>query len=232
MRKTDASEFDAYHQTYDNTVNRAIAFTGLSVDFFTRAKVEYFVELIEALRPPAGRADVIDIGCGVAISHPLLAGRVGRLVGVDVSTACIAKAADQNPGNEYAPFDGFNLPYPEESFDVASAVCVFHHVPVTDRMRLAMDVRRILRTEGLFVIFEHNPLNPLTMHVVNNCEFDQNAILLRRQETEALLREAGFREVSTRFILTIPAAGRMLRAVDRLFARIPAGAQYFTVGRA
>jgi SAM-dependent methyltransferase len=232
MQKAGASEFDAYDQTYDDTVNRAIAFTGLTVDFFTRAKVEYFVELIEALRPPAVRADVIDVGCGVAIAHPLLAGRIGRLVGVDVSTACIAKAVDQNPANEYKPFDGLNLPYPDESFDAASAVCVFHHVPIVDRVRLAMDVRRVLRSGGLFAIFEHNPLNPLTMHVVNNCEFDKNAILLRKQETERLLGEAGFRDISTRFILTIPAAGRILRTVDRLFSRIPLGGQYFAVGRA
>jgi SAM-dependent methyltransferase len=232
MQKAGASEFDAYDQTYNDTVNRAVAFTGLTVDFFTRAKVEYFVELIETLRSPAAQADVVDVGCGIAISHQLLAGRIGRLVGLDVSTTCIAKAADQNPGNEYKPFDGLNLPYPDGSFDAASAVCVFHHVPVADRVRLARDVRRVLRSGGLFAIFEHNPLNPLTMHVVNSCEFDKNAILLPRQETESLLREAGFRDISTRFILTIPAAGRILRKVDRLFSRIPLGAQYFTVGHA
>lgn len=231
-QNTGASEFDAYDQTYDATVNRAIAFSGLTVDFFTRVKVEYFVDLIEALRPPAARADVVDIGCGVAISHPLLAGKVGRLAGVDVSTACVAKAAESNPRNDYKPFDGLNLPYPDESFDAASAVCVFHHVAIADRVKLATDVRRVLRPEGLFAIFEHNPLNPLTMRVVNNCEFDNNAILLRRQEAENLLREAGFRDISTRFILTIPAAGRVLRTVDRVFSRIPFGAQYFTVGRA
>ena len=54
---------------------------------------------------------------------------------------------------------------------------------------------------------------------------------VRKRETETLLGEAGFRNVDTRFILTLPAIGRMLRAVDQFFARIPLGAQYFTVGR-
>jgi SAM-dependent methyltransferase len=124
------------------------------------------------------------------------------------------------------------LPYPGGSFDAASAVCVFHHVPVANRVHLAQDVRRVLRAGGLFAIFEHNPLNPLTMHVVNNCEFDKDAVLLRRRETESLIEKAGFRDVDTRFILTLPAKGRIPRGVDRLFARIPLGAQYFTVGRA
>jgi SAM-dependent methyltransferase len=181
--------------------------------------------------PPAARAEVIDIGCGVANSHPLLAERIGRLAGVDVSKACIARAADQNPRNEYQVYDGVSLPYPDASFNAASAVCVFHHVPVANRVRLARDIRRVLRPGGLFAIFEHNPLNPMTMHVVNNCEFDKDAILLRRSETEVLLKDAGFDHVDTRFILTVPAKGLILRKIDAFFAKVPLGAQYFTVGR-
>ncbi len=226
------AEFDAYDQSYSDTVSRAIAFSGLNVDFFTRVKVDYLVQLIETLKPPAARAEVIDIGCGVANSHPLLAGRIGRLAGVDVSRACIDKAADENPRNEYRVYDGMSLPCPNASFDAASAVCVFHHVPVANRLRLAKEVRRVLRPGGLFAIFEHNPGNPLTMHVVNNCEFDKEAILLRRSETEMLLKDAGFDQVDTRFILTVPVKGRILRKIDAFFAKMPLGAQYFSVGRA
>ncbi len=231
MQEGTPAEFDAYDRRYSETVNRALAFSGMKVDFFARVKVDYFVELIGSFRPPAARAEVIDVGCGVANSHPLLAGRIGRLAGVDVSLACIAKATALNPQNEYRPYDGLNLPFPDASFDAASAVCIFHHIPIAQRVGLARDVRRVLRPEGLFAIFEHNPLNPLTMRVVNNCEFDKDAILLRRRETETLLDAAGFRDVDTRFILTLPAKGSVLRAVDKLFARIPLGAQYFTVGR-
>jgi hypothetical protein len=70
------------------------------------------------------------------------------------------------------------------------------------------------------------------MHVVNSCEFDKNATLLRSREVETLLKKAGFRQIYTRFILTVPAKGSLLRKVDRLFARLPLGAQYYTVGRA
>jgi SAM-dependent methyltransferase len=232
MQKNAPAEFDAYDRNYNETVNRSIAFSGLTVDFFTRVKVRYFVELIEMLRPPAVHAEVLDVGCGVGNSHQLLSGHVGKIAGVDVSEACIAQAAAQNPQNEYRPYDGVNLPYPDNHFDAASAVCVFHHVPLAQRAGLATDVRRVLRPGGLFAIFEHNPFNPLTRWVVNNCEFDKNAILLRRQEAETLLEEAGFRDVDTQFILTVPAKGSVLHAVDRTFARLPIGAQYLTLGRA
>lgn len=225
-----SAEFDAYSQSYDAAVNSSIAFSGLTVDFFTRVKVDYFVDLIESLRPPAADAEVIDIGCGVANSHPLLAGRIGKLAGVDVSGACLARAADQNPANEYKEYDGLNLPYPPASFDVASAVCVFHHIPIAARAKLLKDIRRVLRPRGVFAMFEHNPLNPLTRHVVNNCEFDKGAILLRRHEAEALFREAGFSDICTRFILAVPTKSPKLRRIDGLFARLPLGAQYVTIG--
>lgn len=232
MREGAPAEFDAYERTYSETVNAALAFSGMKVDFFTRVKVDYFVDLIESLRPPAARAEVIDIGCGVGNSHPLLAGRIGRLAGIDVSNACVNRAAEQNPGNEYKHYDGRTLPYPDESFDAASAVCVLHHIPIAQRLPLARDVRRVLRTGGIFAVFEHNPLNPLTRCVVNRCEFDRDAVLLRKQEAEVLLRDAGFRDVQSRFILAVPAKGSILGAVDRLLARMPLGAQYFTFGRA
>ena len=226
------TEFDAYSQSYDAAVNASISFSGLTVDFFTRVKVDYFLELIESLRPPAARAEVIDIGCGVGNAHPLLAGNIGRLAGVDVSAACLAEAAERNPRNEYRAYDGLNLPFPDASFDVASAVCVFHHIRLDWREALAKDVRRVLRPGGIFAIFEHNPLNPLTRRAVSQCKFDKGALLLRSREAEALLAAAGFADVETRFILAVPAKGAVLRRVDRLFARTPLGAQYVTTGRA
>jgi SAM-dependent methyltransferase len=231
MPENSPVKFDAYGQSYNETVNRAVEFSRMKVDFFTRVKVDYFGELLDSLAPPMVGADVVDVGCGVANSHPLLAERVGRLVGVDVSKACIAKAAADNPKNEYKLYDGHNLPYPDAAFDAASAVCVFHHVPIIERLRLASDIRRVLRPGGLFAVFEHNSLNPLTRYVVNNCEFDKDAILLRRQETEILLKDAGFQRIYSRFILTVPAKGSLLRKIDKLFAHLPVGAQYYTVGR-
>jgi SAM-dependent methyltransferase len=225
------SEFDVYDRNYSDVVNQALAFSRLKIDFFTRAKVEYLLELVETLHPPASRAEVIDIGCGVGNSHPLLFDHFAKMVGVDTSSSCIARAVERNSSVEYAAYDGLHLPFSDATFDVATAVCVLHHVPASERRDLVSEIRRVLRPNGLAVIFEHNPLNPLTMYVVNRCEFDENAILLHRHETEALLESVGFRNVDTRFILTIPALGSLRRIVDRIFSRLPIGAQYYTVGQ-
>jgi SAM-dependent methyltransferase len=204
----------------------------MRVDFFTRVKMDYLVEIIEGMRPTASPAEVLDVGCGIGNGHPLLAGRIGRLTGIDVSRSCIERAREQNPWVDYTTCDGIDLPFGDKSFDVVFAVSVFHHVPLADRLALALEFRRILRPAGLFAIFEHNPRNPLTMRVVNNCEFDRDATLLDRRDSEALMASAGFRDIATRFILTVPAIGAALRALDRLFAALPVGAQYYTIGRA
>src|SRR5436190_3362508 len=205
MQEGTPAEFDAYDQSYSHIVNRALAFSGMKVDFFARAKVDYFVELIGSLPLPATRCEVIDVGCGVANSHPPLCRAYWQARRRRCLSSLHCQGGRVDPQNEYRSYDGLNLPHPDASFDAASAVCVFHHIPIAQRVGLAKDVRRVLRSGGLFATFEHNPLNPLTMRVVNNCEFDKDAILLRRRETETLLGEAGFRNVDTRFILTLPA---------------------------
>ena len=45
-----------------------------------------------------------------------------------------------------------------------------------------------------------------------------------------LLQNAGFGEISTRYIFSVPAAGALLRKIDRLFSLLPFGAQYYTLG--
>lgn len=231
MQENAPAKFDAHAQSYNDEVNRAVKFSGLDVDFFTRVKVDYFKELLRSLAPSVTRADVVDIGCGIANSHPLLAACVGRLAGVDISKDCIARAAAANPKNEYRLYNGSKLPYPDGAFDAACAVCVFHHVPLEQRPYLARDIRRVLRSGGLFAVFEHNSRNPLTKYVVNNCEFDADAHLLRSEETETLLNDAGFNRVYSRFILTLPAQGSFCRKIDKTLSRLRLGAQYYTVGR-
>lgn len=47
-----------------------------------------------------------------------------------------------------------------------------------------------LKQGGHFIIFEHNPVNPVTRHLVKNCPFDADAVLLGMRETVARMRNA------------------------------------------
>ena len=225
-----AAEFDAYTANYNEEINKALSFSGLDIDFFARVKNDYLVDILNARQAGAAKAELLDVGCGVANAHKQLTGRVGAIAGIDVSAASIAVARQRNPGIRYEVFDGCHLPFAEGSFDAAFAINVFHHVPVAQRSTLVADIRRVLRPGGLFAIFEHNPFNLVTRRIVNTCEFDKDAVLLKRRDSETLLQEAGFDDISTRYIFSVPAAGPLLRKIDRLFSLLPFGAQYYTLG--
>jgi SAM-dependent methyltransferase len=225
-----SAEFDAYTANYNEEINKALSFSGMDIDFFARVKNDYLIDILNARMSGAGKIELLDVGCGIANAHKQLVGRVGKLAGVDVSSESIAVARQSNPDIRYDVFDGTHLPFGDGSFNAAFAVNVFHHVPIAQRGALVNDIRRVLRPGGLIAIFEHNPLNPVTRRIVNTCSFDKDAILLKKRDSETLLRDAGFGDVSTRYIFSIPPAGSFLRKVDRLFSLLPFGAQYYSLG--
>jgi ubiquinone/menaquinone biosynthesis C-methylase UbiE len=225
-----ATEFDSYDQNYDEAVNSAIAFSGLKVDFFTRAKAQYIARILTERFGDLSRLDLLDVGCGIGNIHRFFAGKVRSVRAVDVSSACIATARQRNPWVDYRHYDGDRLPFADATFDVAFTICVMHHVLPPQWPAFAREMRRVVKTGGVGLVFEHNPLNFLTRRVVSSCEFDKDAILLPASQTQCLLQDAGFSNVVTRYILAVPAANQAFQEVDKLFGRLPLGAQYYALG--
>ena len=230
MHQDVKAEFDAYNQTYDAAVDSALSFSGLKVDFFTRAKAQYIIRLLAEQLGDVSRLDLLDVGCGIGNYHPFFSNKVRTVTGVDVSSECIATACKRNPWVDYRSYDGQRLPFADASFDAAFTICVMHHVPPRERPMFTRELRRVVKPGGVALIFEHNPYNFLTRRVVSSCIFDKDAILLKPRETRELLHGAGFLKVAIRYILTVPAASPTLQIVDRLFGRLPLGAQYYALG--
>jgi ubiquinone/menaquinone biosynthesis C-methylase UbiE len=230
QQRAIAEEFDRYRESYDQAVNRAIAFSGQKVEAFTRAKAQDLLRTITSHFDSAKRLNVLDVGCGIGNYHPFLVPVVGSVSGVDVSSACIAKAQERNPAVSYSVYDGGRLPYLDGKFDVAFCVCVIHHVPPERWQQFVNEMHRVTRAGGMIVVYEHNPIHPLTRKVVRDCEFDRDAILLTMSQSRALLENAGCTEVATRSILTLPPVGGLVERLDGLFARLPFGSQYRAMG--
>ncbi len=224
------AEFDTYNQTYDAAVNSAISFSGLNVDFFTRAKGLYIARVLAERFGDLSQLELLDVGCGIGNLHPFFTGKVRSITGVDVSAECIATARQRNPSVVYRSYDGERLPFDDACFDVAFTICVMHHVLPQQWPTFARELRRVIKPGGIGLVLEHNPYNLLTRRVVASCVFDKDAVLLPARETQQLLRAAGFSNVVSRYILAIPAANWALQEVDRLFGRLPLGAQYYAVG--
>src|SRR5205807_6507211 len=136
--------------------------------------------------------------CGIGITDEHLVGRVRELHGVDTSAEALDRAAARNPEARYRTCSEDSLPFGAETFDVAFAVCVIHHISPGKRVEFASELRRVVRPGGVVVLFEHNPLNPFTRIAVSRCEFDDDAILLPRRAARGLLAISGLRPVEGR----------------------------------
>jgi len=231
QQRSIAEEFDQYNESYDSVVNQAIAFSGQKVASFTKAKAKDLLRTISDNFQSCSVLDVLDVGCGIGNYHPFLTPFVRSVSGVDVSSACIAKAQRRNPAVNYLTYDGDILPYPDQSFDVTVCVCVLHHVPPDRWQQFTCELHRVTRPGGLLIIYEHNPEHPLTRKVVRDCEFDRDAVLLNSATARELLKTAKCSEVSTVSIFTLPPWGGPIEWMDRLFAKLPFGAQYRATGR-
>jgi len=151
---------------------------------------------------------------------------------VDVSAACIERARADHPGASYDVYDGAQLPLEDGRFDVVFTACVMHHVPPSDWPAFAAELKRVTRPGGLVCVIEHNPLNPATRLSVMRCPFDEDAVLLRRSRTEALLRQAGLSDIASRFFVFVPSTRPWALKLERSLAGLPLGAQYAAFGRA
>jgi SAM-dependent methyltransferase len=220
------ADFDRYADRYEELVARSIRFSGQEQAFFLAARARNLVDVVRRRLGDPARVHALDVGCGGGLGHRYLS-QLGRLEGVDVSPAMIARAQERNPGVRYHVADGARLPFGDGAFDVTFTACVLHHVRPEQRGRFVSELGRVTRRDGLVVVFEHNPLNPLTRLAVSRCEFDEDATLLGLREARAWLAGAGLRIVEERYIVFFPWPARLLAAAERLLARLPFGAQYY-----
>jgi SAM-dependent methyltransferase len=225
-----AALFDSYQQSYGAVVQTSIDFSGLPHSFFMTAKVEVLRDLIAAHFGAGYKPQALDVGCGVGAFHPFARALFARLCGADVSAASIARARRDNPELEYEAYDGETLPYGAASFDLATVICVMHHVPSPQWPGFLREVRRVVRPGGLVCVIEHNPLNPLTRLAVARCELDRDAVLLRAGRTRRLMLEAGLHDTSTRYFALLPWATPLTRRIELGLRHLPLGAQYVTSG--
>jgi ubiquinone/menaquinone biosynthesis C-methylase UbiE len=229
-----ASLFDDYGDSYGETVERAIRFSGLRHDFFLKAKSNLLRRLVIERRLGQDGTGVraLDVGCGIGSLHRHLKGAFSTLDGCDVSAEGILRARQDNPSVAYSVCTCTRLPYEDRAFDLVFVSCVLHHVAPDDWRDFLGEMRRVLRRGGIACVIEHNPWNPMTRLAVLRCPFDKDAVLLRAAKVEALLRETGFTEVRSEHFLLLPQAGGLAGKIERALATLPLGAQYACSARA
>jgi SAM-dependent methyltransferase len=226
-----SQEFDRFHDSYGEAVQRSIAFSGRDVGFFTDVKADLLVDTVRKTLADPRTTSVLDVGCGVGLTDAALGARFGSLSGVDVSEASIRSAGGTNPTVDYRVYDGRVLPYEDGTFDAAFAICVVHHVEPPLRPGFVAEVTRVVRPGGVAIVIEHNPYNPLTRLAVARCDFDDGVVLSRRRTTERLMETAGLDVIASSYVLFFPWRRPTLRRIEATLGWLPLGAQYLVAGR-
>ncbi|WP_233234445.1 class I SAM-dependent methyltransferase [Bordetella sp. LUAb4] len=224
-------EFDRFADEYYDMLGKNIQSSGESPEFFS----EYKVQDVAALLRRTGLTKdirILDFGAGIGNSVPYFRKHLPEadLTCVDVSARSLDVANKRFPGMaHYQEFDGKRLPLEDNTFDLVFTACVFHHIPESIHVPLFREISRVLKPGGKFVIFEHNPLNPLTVRAVNTCPFDENAVLIRAGNLKARIESAGFEHPTISYRIFFPHFLRRLRRFEPSLARLPLGAQYYVV---
>lgn len=224
-------EFDAHAKTYNEVLDESINFSGEDSAYFAEYKIrDLHRELANQGVDTGSQLRLMDFGCGVGASIPYLRQYFAqaKLFGVDVSAESLELARSRHGTlAKFLPASGEELPVEVEALDAAYAMCVFHHVDEDRHVQLLTAMRNRLKPGGLLMVYEHNPLNPLTVRVVNNCPFDVNAKLIRASLMVDRCRQAGFRDVSVKYRVFFPGFLKVFRFAEGLLTWLPLGGQYY-----
>jgi SAM-dependent methyltransferase len=224
----DKMEFDKFAEEYAASLQGSIKVSGESIEYFAEYKVRDVVRTVSNHGLSVRR--ILDFGCGIGGATPYFRALLpdAELVGVDVSKKSLDIARMRfGDVSMYQEFDGRVLPFNDGAFDVVFAACVFHHIPESIHVELLSEIRRVLSPDGMFFVFEHNPLNPLTVRVVRQCPFDENAVLMRAGQLKSRLETGGMRVISLNYRVFFPNFLRALRRLESSLTWCPLGAQYF-----
>jgi SAM-dependent methyltransferase len=228
---TPPSRFDRLSASYDELLKDPIRdrFTGSDSVFFHLRKRDLIREFFRRRGGGTGEMAWLDLGCGKGELLAAMGGDFRRAAGCDLSSEMMQGIQGAETRRQEDPL---RIPYADGEFDFITAVCVYHHVPVTDRPRLTSEICRVLKPGGILAIIEHNPLNPATRLIVSRTPVDDDAVLLAARETRALMKQAGLAVEDQEYFLYFPQAlYRRLAPLERLLRNAPLGGQYAVFGR-
>jgi ubiquinone/menaquinone biosynthesis C-methylase UbiE len=222
----DEAEFDRFAEEYRAIHAKNIRMSGESPEYFAEYKIK---AVAASLMDTSLPIRILDFGAGIGNSVPYFLKHLPKaeVTCLDVSSKSL-EIGQKRFGEKarFVKFDGRTITLPAQSFDIAFAACVFHHIEEREHVLLLRQIRNVLSPSGRLWLFEHNPLNPLTVKVVRDCPFDENAQLIDAATMRRRIQEAGFGQAVTHYRVFFPRALSALRWTESALRWVPIGAQY------
>lgn len=226
------AEFDKYAEEYYQMLKTSITKSGEEPEFFAEYKIK---DTLQVSRKLSFDPKVIfDFGSGIGNSIPFFRKYFpkSKLICADISPKSLEISKKRFPGNEeYFKINEGGIDLPDESVDLVFSTCVFHHIDHEEHALWLQELWRILKLNGVLIIFEHNPFNPLTVSTVKHCPFDVNAKLIPGKQLTSSIRKVGGRDIDLVYRIFFPKALSFLRPLEKNLKKLPLGAQYYVYAR-
>lgn len=227
-------EFDNYVESYVKEVNESIKVSGRNLSYYAEYKVIKVKEWLKR-EDKIAKPTILDFGCGLGLAEIHFEEHFPEcsLYGIDVSSKSVNFAKKLHLENtHFSIYDGQKLPFKAESFDIIFTAGTFHHIPRDKHTALMREIKRVLRINGVFFLFELNRLNPIVRRISNKSRFDKNASLLYPNHIKQTLQDIGFHDIQLKFISFLPKFLEKFQFLEKYLERIPIGAHYcFIAGK-
>jgi ubiquinone/menaquinone biosynthesis C-methylase UbiE len=163
----------------------------------------------------------LDLGCGTGTLTIMLkqnapAANITGLDGdEDVLAIAHAKASQAGTEIEWEKGYAYDLPYPDNSFDIIVSSLVFHHLTHEEKVRTFQEIYRVLRPGGTFHMVDFGPPHNLYERLL--AVFDrwlEEAEDNAAGRLPAMMQSAGLQQIEETFhSTTVFGSLSMLRAV-------------------
>jgi ubiquinone/menaquinone biosynthesis C-methylase UbiE len=222
-------EFDEYIANYRTNCDQYLGLSGETSVFFAKYKAGKLAAWLKDQMHLA--PEILDFGCGDGMMTHFVQQEFpqAKVYGIDPSPKSIEEAKTHYEKIRFSTHseEQKQLPFRDDSFDLIFSAGVFHHIPFTDHPIYIQELFRLLKPNGYLVLFELNPLNPLTVLTFKRNPIDRYATLMQPRYTLRLVKQYG--KTTTKYYCFYPKCLGWLRITEPYMTKIPFGALYATI---
>ena len=226
----EKKEFDSYIKNYRTNNDNALWLSGEPSNFFAQYKAKKIKEWLPELDKKQDKK-ILDFGCG----DGLMTNYVGQvfskaeLYGVDPSPKSIQRAQENFSHIHFSTNSDQSkeLNYADNTFDLIFSAGTFHHIPFDQHKGYLQELKRITKSDGHIIIFELNPLNPLTFYTFKNNPIDKDAKMLTPWYAHRLAKT--YTKPTLKFYCFFPKMFNCLRGLEKYLTWLPIGALYAVI---
>jgi SAM-dependent methyltransferase len=188
----------------------------------------YLQKRVAFIRGHVPRGKILDVGCGTGALAQRLAEVGYDVTGVDPSDGMLDVLRERAPSITAVHADGTELPFEDNSFDLAYCVAVMHHVAEPGAVRRTLtEMARVTRTGGRVLVWDHNPRNPYWKNLMGRVPQDTgDERLIPEEELLSGLRAGGAEPLLSAQLGFVPdfvppRGLRLAQRAERAVERIP-----------